>query len=93
MQAELQAAKQISDKEIEEQWLELEKQATMLREREKLIEEKRLASDNTLEMMKLLQSKEPQQPPVVNVHVPEPKPRKMRVKRDAKGAIEEIADD
>lgn len=95
MQAELQAAKQISDKEIEEQWLELEKQSTILREKEKLIEEKRLASDNTLEMFRLIkdtQSQEPQQPPVVNVHVPEPKPRKLRVKRDAKGAIEEIGD-
>lgn len=97
MQAELQAAKQISDKEIEEQWLELEEKATVLREREKLIEEKRLASDNTLEMFRLIKDTQsqaqPQQPPVVNVHVPEPKPRKMRVKRDAKGAISEIADD
>jgi len=93
MQAELQAAKQISDKEIEEQWLELEKQATMLREREKLIEEKRLAGDHTLEAMKLLQSQaqqQPQQPPVVHVHVPENKPRRMRIKRDEKGGIAEI---
>lgn len=81
MQAELAAAKQISDRELEEQRIELERYETTLREREKLIE-----------MMKLLQNQQPQQPPVVNVHVPEPKPRRMKVKRDKNGAIEELGD-
>ncbi len=86
MKQEQAAAQALFDQEMEKKRLELDRYETVLSEREKLLEEKRLAGEQTLEAVRLMSEK--QQPPVVHVHVPPSKPRVTQLLRDATGVIQ-----
>jgi hypothetical protein len=90
---ELKAFKERFVQFTETQRLELEKYATVLSEREKLIEERRLADTRTLETIKLITDSQTKtaseaKAPVVNVVMPPSKARMSKVVRGATGAIE-----
>jgi hypothetical protein len=93
MDQELKQFKEQFVQYTEQQRLELEKYATVLNEREKLIEENRLARDTQLETVRLLAdaqktSASEAKAPIVNVHIPAPKARVSKVVRGMTGQIE-----